>query len=561
MNRIIAGASSLARIAQAAFVGVFALLCATSGLFAMPPLDRDEARFAQATAQMLESGDFINIRFQEAERNKKPAGVYWLQAASVHAVSTVESREIWAYRLPSVIAAVIAALCTYIAGARLYNPTVGFYAGLLLAAAPVVAAEGAIAKTDASLLACVAAAQAAFVFINARYRSGEAKGVFWPAMFWCAIAAGILIKGPIIVMVCGFTAAAFFFRERSVKWLSRFRPLMGAVILAIIVGPWAWAIHNATEGRFFIEAVGGDMVAKIGAAQESHGGPPGYYLVLIWALFWPAAALILPGLRQAIATRKAWPSFFLLAWLIPSWLVFELTATKLPHYTLPLYPALAIMAARTVEHGSALRWGITRKLGGSVFSIIGAVIAAAIILLQREYSSAGVHAGVITVALAIAAASFVAGVLLWRGAARIGTATAVMTSATLAFTLLNFTLPGLDRLMLSPRVNEIVIASRLHAIRNAAAPSVVAGYYEPSAVFLLGTKTVLTNGAGAARELAAAPGRAIIVERREEAAFLSSLESMNLAAHVIGHIDGLNYSNGDHTALTIYTAASDMARE
>ncbi|MCA8888561.1 MAG: hypothetical protein KDA46_07025, partial [Parvularculaceae bacterium] len=98
-------------------------------------------------------------------------------------------------------------------------------------------------------------------------------------------------------------------------------------------------------------------------------------------------------------------------------------------------------------------------------------------------------------------------------------------------------------------------------IRNAAAPSVVAGYYEPSAVFLLGTKTVLTNGAGAARELAAAPGRAIIVERREEAAFLSSLESMNLAAHVIGHIDGLNYSNGDHTALTIYTAASDMARE
>ncbi|MEZ5915957.1 MAG: hypothetical protein R3C40_00020 [Parvularculaceae bacterium] len=105
------------------------------------------------------------------------------------------------------------------------------------------------------------------------------------------------------------------------------------------------------------------------------------------------------------------------------------------------------------------------------------------------------------------------------------------------------------------------MASRLHAIHNAAAPSVVAGYYEPSAVFLLGTKTVLTNGAGAARELAATPGRAVIVERREEAAFLSSLESMNLAAHVVGQVDGLNYSNGDDTALTVYTLAADMTRE
>ncbi|MEZ5929710.1 MAG: hypothetical protein R3C55_14675 [Parvularculaceae bacterium] len=70
---------------------------------------------------MLESGDFITIRFQEAERNKKPAGIYWLQAASVSAFSSVEAREIWAYRLPSVLGAILAAMFTYLAGARLFD--------------------------------------------------------------------------------------------------------------------------------------------------------------------------------------------------------------------------------------------------------------------------------------------------------------------------------------------------------------------------------------------------------------------------------------------------------
>src|SRR5580658_6798026 len=77
------------------------LLTALPGLIALPPLDRDESRFAQATAQMLETGDFVNIRYQSAPRDKKPVGIHWLQAASVSALSSVEKRQIWAYRIPS----------------------------------------------------------------------------------------------------------------------------------------------------------------------------------------------------------------------------------------------------------------------------------------------------------------------------------------------------------------------------------------------------------------------------------------------------------------------------
>src|SRR5215469_3204187 len=83
------------------------------GLAAIPPVDRDEARFAQATRQMLETGDFVRIRFQDEARNKKPIGIYWLQAAAVAAFSSAENPAIWPYRLPSALAASAAVLLTF----------------------------------------------------------------------------------------------------------------------------------------------------------------------------------------------------------------------------------------------------------------------------------------------------------------------------------------------------------------------------------------------------------------------------------------------------------------
>src|SRR3954462_12326152 len=83
-----------------ALAALLAFLAGLPGLLAVPPLDRDESRFAQATAQMLETRDFVVIRYQAQPRFKKPVGIHWLQAASVALVSDPEARAIWAYRLP-----------------------------------------------------------------------------------------------------------------------------------------------------------------------------------------------------------------------------------------------------------------------------------------------------------------------------------------------------------------------------------------------------------------------------------------------------------------------------
>src|SRR5881227_3414450 len=110
------------------------------GIAAIPPLDRDEARFAQASRQMLETGDFLRIRFQDEARNKKPAGIYWLQAGAVAVFSTPASAAIWPYRLPSLLGAMAAVLLTFGLGAALFAPRgdaaaarrIAFFAALLL---------------------------------------------------------------------------------------------------------------------------------------------------------------------------------------------------------------------------------------------------------------------------------------------------------------------------------------------------------------------------------------------------------------------------------------------
>ena len=535
------------------FIAAFASLVAVAGVFALPPLDRDEARFAQATAQMLETGDFVTIRFQADERNKKPPGIHWLQALSVSAFSSVEAREIWAYRLPSVIGAVLAALFTYAAGARLYGPGPAMLAALLLAASPAVAGEATIAKTDAMLLAAVTAAQASFIHVFGAVVDGRRPGWRWPLLFWLSVGAGVLLKGPIILMVVGASAAAMVVHRPKSDWIAALRPISGLIVLVLMIGPWALAIDQATEGRFFAEAIGGDMLAKIGAAKEDHGGPPGYYAAFAFALFWPAAALILSGLRQAIATRKAWTTWFVIGWLAPSWIVFELTATKLPHYTLPIYPAIALLAARAAMDGSANRWAIIRKLGTVAYIGVGLALAGLVAALPVLYREDPLKPYCLILAATIGLAALAVGALYWRGRVSEATIGAVFLSASVAWTMLNGVLPNLDRLALSPRLSAAVDAAGRHPLRDNAGSAILAGYYEPSAIFLLGTETMLTDGAGAADRLTA--NRAAIVEKRQEAAFVARADAIGASVLRFSEIEGVNYSNGDDVDLSVWRLA------
>ena len=181
-------------IAVLVVVTLFAFL---PGFFHIPPVDRDEARFAQATKQMLETGDYVDIRFQDEARYKKPVGIYWLQAA---VVDTAEALGVPKARTTHLaLSHAFAARRARRRAADLLDARSpssarrgAVLAGLLMATSVLLGVEARLAKTDAVLLFTVVAAMGALAraYLPATRRAQRRIGRgAWPAIFWTAMAS------------------------------------------------------------------------------------------------------------------------------------------------------------------------------------------------------------------------------------------------------------------------------------------------------------------------------------------------------------------------------------
>jgi 4-amino-4-deoxy-L-arabinose transferase-like glycosyltransferase len=533
------------------WLGLIALCLALHlpGFASLPPVDRDEARFAQATRQMIETGDYVRIRFQDEARNKKPVGIYWAQAAAADLLGGAAA-PIWAYRLPSLVGVMLAALLLYEVGCRLFDPRIAFLAGSLLASCLLAVVEAHLAKTDAGLLAATVAAQGALALIYVRARANEPVGWLLPLGLWAALGVGVLIKGPVLPLVSLLTALALGVADRSLAWLKATRPLAGLALASVIVAPWLIAISQATGGAFVTDAVANDLLPKLIGGQESHGAPPGTYLALVMLAFFPASLQLVPALREAWQRRLMSAERFCLAWLVPAWLVFKLVPTKLPHYVLPLYPALALLVARCVIEADDARPRWWEHIGHGVWLVValalaGAAIAAPLWLDQRIDWIA-----LVPLLGALVGAGAALG-FAWRGARLTATAVAIAAAGVLLATVFGTVLPRLQSLWLSRQVSEMVLAYR----PAAASPLAAAGYSEPSLVFLLGTATALTGGAGAADALADRAEALALVSADQEPAFQARATERGIVVTRLDERRGYNYSRGRWITLTLYRRA------
>ncbi len=280
---------------------IVTLLAILPGFFGIPPIDRDEALFAQISKQMIESGDYVDIRFQEQDFYKKPAGINWLQAAVVKSAVALgmpsAMTSIWVYRIPSLIGAIAAVLLTYWTALAFVGRRPAVLAALLLAVSAMFDLQGRLARTDEVLMAVFLAALGAMarVYLAERRSPGSAKGWLLPAIFWTAMAAGVLLKGPFILLFMGLIAAVLVVADRSIRWLWALRPISGVIWLIVLLLPWVAAIVSRTGMSFFADSIGHDMLGKVAEGQETHGAPPGYYLVLYVITFFPAAVLATLG--------------------------------------------------------------------------------------------------------------------------------------------------------------------------------------------------------------------------------------------------------------------------
>jgi 4-amino-4-deoxy-L-arabinose transferase-like glycosyltransferase len=558
----------------AAFV---ALLAGLPGAFTVPPIDRDESRFVQATSQMFESGDFVDIRLQDQPRDKKPVGIHWLQAVSVAAFSSVENREIWPYRIPSLLGAALAAAACAWGAAGFMRSRFSLLAGAMLGSSLLLSTEAFTAKTDAVLAGTTTLALAAMARLYLSTRGGPPAGWRTQALFWVGIALGTLVKGPVGPLVALLTGLALWVSAMA-GYLWSHRPLSprlpsrsefsafsatvgqemaflrrldwrwGLLLVLLVCGPWAWAITVSTDGGFWGSAINGDLAPKLVGGHERHGGPPGYHLLIAGLLLFPATLLLPAGLVTAWQKRAEPGLRFALCWLIPTWLMFELLPTKLFHYTLPAHGALAWMMAAALRGalGPKVRWA-----GAGLAVFMGAVLAAASIYLMTQFGDpSDTPWTAITAGLFLITAVVGAYLLLNRAAV-----TAIVVAGVLGVlahtALFSGLAPRFEPLWVSRGIVRTLDRTGLNP-RGGIVPGPVeiAGFNEPSLVFALGTATGLGNGPDAAEAIS--EGRPAVVDRTQMRSFLAAMTERGLTPHPVGTFAGKDYTNNHTMVLTFY---------
>jgi 4-amino-4-deoxy-L-arabinose transferase-like glycosyltransferase len=315
--------------------------------------------------------------------------------------------------------------------------------------------------------------------------------------------------------------------------------------MLVLAAPWFVAILVRTEGAFLAASLGGDMAEKIAATGEHSGMPPGLYLLFAVATFWPWTLLLPLAVATGWRTRRSPEGAFLLGWIVPTWLVFEAIWTKLVHYTLPVYPALLLLAAMPLARmvsGEARFRGWPAHLGAALLAIGTAIFAGLAAGAPVAYGT-GWALGPTLGAAGLSALTLAGAVALYRGRAAGGVAALAAAGIVMAWTLTAASLPAARELWLTPR-----LAQAMAQMSCLATPPAISGYGEASLVVQFGTDTPLLTPEAALAWLAEAPDRAAWIDRRglpEEVSAPPGIADLT-------EISGTNYTNGRPVALRLF---------
>jgi len=337
---------------------LLALLLFLSGNWILPLMDRDEPRFAEASREMLQRGDWIVPWFNGHYRFDKPPLIYWCQIASYR----VLGESAFAARLPSALFATATAVMLLFWGRRLGNEKAGFYAAIILVTCLQLLIHARLAVADMPMVFFESAAVWSGWEMT---RPQPAPQRRWWWIFYLVLGFGFLAKGPVAWLPLGALFLGRWLRPNEFHLPTR-TVIGGLLVALILVGLWGIPALLATQGQFFTVGIGHHVVFRSLGIMEGHGGPgwigfvltlPLYFVTFFFSFFpW--------SLQMPSALRIWWPSRRedLLGWylLVQASLVFAtftLVRTKLPHYTMPAFPALSLwLALRVGSKSGSARW-------------------------------------------------------------------------------------------------------------------------------------------------------------------------------------------------------------
>ncbi len=449
--------------------------------------DRDEAWYAQASRQMVDSGNWLVTYFLDQPRYAKPILIYWCQAACMTMLGVGER----AVRLPSAIAMIITLSILAWSIGRAAGMKRAFYTVLIFGSSLMVIVSAKMCLTDSVLLTFMTVAQ---LCLFAIYRGGArgVGGLALPLIFWVCVALAGLTKGPIVlavliaamlVLAClevgGLRRWSLLTWRDAVSWWGRLRPLLGLLVILAVVGPWLVAV--GLRDPEFLRNMLLEPVRHTARNQDGQWALPGYYVAIIWLVFFPWSPLLPPVLHHAWRRRRARHIRFALALVVGNWLLGEVMATKLPHYLLPAFASLAFLTTDCLRHG--LRRPFVRMMiPGTVLWLIGAAaLAAGPVLLDIRFSGPRMLAVLPFVVLAAGYLGIV-GVMLVRRRLPAAVVAMGLGMLLIATTLYGVFLPGAWYLRMPAAIGRTLRV--LGATREGEV--IMVGFFEPSLAFYQG---------------------------------------------------------------------------
>lgn len=486
--------------------------------------------------------------------------------------------------MPSVLCAIASALLTWRLGRRMFDPRVAWLGGALMAACVMQLWDARQARADQLLLATTTATMLAMWNIwNTRHRA-DISGAARAAVFWLCLALGVMSKGPITPLVAGMTVLALGVTTGEWAWMKRLRPLMGVGIVLAVVLPWVGLVMYEVGAAKYLALIYDETLGRSVSAKEGHWGPPGYHTVLLAVMFWPGSLLTLAAVIRAVKRSRhglttetqrtqrrgeqkkgnwlararstvrlsgARVETFLLCWIVPAWVVFELVGTKLPHYTLPMYPAIALLSARAAFAAE------TGKLAGAqgkrlypgfvIWMLIGCALAvlAAVLLMAAPLGGEARPSTVsgIIAALVIWASVMLATLPLMRQRFVMLHAFALAAAVVVSVIVFGVALPKARVMWVTARamvyVDEADPAGTL--------PLVAVGYGEDSVIFHTRGRVERLTAADATEFFRTNRG-VLILDTRSAPEWPDLVRPMQ----GVGSIEGFNYAKGEWVELSIW---------
>jgi len=345
-------------------------------------LRSDEGRYAEIAREMLASGDWVTIRYNGLKYFEKPPLHLWMTALAFRLFGVGD----WQARLWAATSGAIGIAFTLIAARRWFGPRVGLLAALVLLATPAWNLASHFNSLDIGVSAALAVVLAATLV--AQHPSADAaERRRWMLVAWAGVAAAVLTKGLIGIVLPGLVLIAYSAVTRDIGLWKRLHLVSGMLLMLVITAPWFVLVsrRNPEFAQFFFIH---EHLQRYTTSVHQRTAPLWYFVPQLVAGFVPWSALALPMFTavRADTARGALRSLVLLAaWSVVIFVFFSASSSKLPGYIVPVYPALAILAAVVLDRLSARGW--KRVLAGT--AIFASVLAVAALLAPRFHDAPG----------------------------------------------------------------------------------------------------------------------------------------------------------------------------